>query len=259
MRIPKSIPELTPQDRQRLNERIDRTPGLGPHGTCWEWRGETNGVGYGQMTLLATAKRYLVHRITFILLNGAPPADRSLICHTCDNPLCCNPTHLFAGSVRDNAADMLAKGRFPTGDRHWMRARPEIRARGDRHGLAKLRERDIPEIVAAFNAGETPKRLADMYGVSKASVLNIFLRKTWAHIDIRVTRPVERVRRGGDNGRARLTEAEVLHWRAAADNGISIRSIAETSGVPRSTIEKAIMNATWRHLPPCRRFQRIAV
>lgn len=78
---------------------------------CWEWKGACNPSGYGKLT----AKRLgivggLVHRLMHELRKGSIP-DGQIVRHTCDNPPCCNPDHLLAGTKRDNAQDMMERGR----------------------------------------------------------------------------------------------------------------------------------------------------
>jgi hypothetical protein len=76
---------------------------------CWPWQRHRNPEGYG-VTKLAGFRR--AHRLAWCLTNGPIP-DGMLVCHTCDNPPCCNPAHLFLGTESDNRQDMLAKGRGP--------------------------------------------------------------------------------------------------------------------------------------------------
>lgn len=76
---------------------------------CWNFTGRLNTYGYGQMIFLG--KQHQVHRLTYVLTHGVSLVRSTYICHTCDNPKCCNPAHLWAGRSRDNLLDCVAKGR----------------------------------------------------------------------------------------------------------------------------------------------------
>lgn len=80
-------------------------------GPCWVWTGANSGrYGYGKLT-----SHIYAHRAAWELSNGPIPSGLDVL-HRCDNPPCCNPSHLFLGTARDNAADMLAKHRTPLGE-----------------------------------------------------------------------------------------------------------------------------------------------
>jgi len=76
---------------------------------CWEWQRGRDDGGYG--CVCYSGKRYGAHRLAWELTNGPIP-EGLLVCHSCDNPPCCNPKHLFLGTHGDNMQDALTKGRF---------------------------------------------------------------------------------------------------------------------------------------------------
>lgn len=84
---------------------------------CCVWTGARSSFGYGQ---LRTGQRGLIemaHRLAWQFENGPIPDGLSIL-HTCDNPPCVRPSHLFLGTQLDNMRDMMAKGRHAqvTGD-----------------------------------------------------------------------------------------------------------------------------------------------
>jgi hypothetical protein len=76
---------------------------------CWEWINSTRGsLGYGQFRI--GSRICDAHRIALELKSG-PLKKGRYVCHTCDNPKCCNPYHLFGGTQKENMDDMTNKGR----------------------------------------------------------------------------------------------------------------------------------------------------
>jgi hypothetical protein len=78
---------------------------------CWPWKKARVTDGYGTVAFWA-GYPVATHRLSYEIHKGKIP-PKTQVMHTCDNPPCCNPTHLVLGTPRDNAIDMLKKGRNP--------------------------------------------------------------------------------------------------------------------------------------------------
>lgn len=134
---------------------------------CWLWTGSTRRRGYGvfnfkrPLNLMATRVAYFLHY-------KVDPLDK-LVLHKCDNPKCCNPTHLFLGTTQDNTADMDEKGRrnSKVGEAHWK---------------VKVTAEMVKDIRSMAAAGESQKNLSVMYGIDASNISLIVSRKTWKHI-----------------------------------------------------------------------------
>lgn len=75
---------------------------------CWVWQGSLSGSGYGRAWFRGRA--WPVHKIMYTMHKGEVP-DGAVVCHTCDNPPCCNPDHLWFGTQDANVRDAYDKGR----------------------------------------------------------------------------------------------------------------------------------------------------
>lgn len=103
---------------ERFWEKVNIVPG-----ECWEW---TAGIrnGYGAFKL--NGKAIDAHRVSYEAYNGEIPKGK-IICHTCDNPKCVNPEHLYAGTYADNVHDMIKRNRCNYNRDH-LRKHPGIKA-----------------------------------------------------------------------------------------------------------------------------------
>jgi hypothetical protein len=96
---------------EKIKARVKVNPDTG----CWEWQGPRLKAGYGTCTVKSRKeegeRHCLTHRAMWNAVHGEIPGGM-FVCHTCDNPPCCNPEHLFLGKPKDNTADMIRKGRY---------------------------------------------------------------------------------------------------------------------------------------------------
>lgn len=82
---------------------------------CWLWTGALAPNGYG-VTRDIRGRQTTAHRVSYELFVGDVP-EKKIVCHSCDNPRCVRPDHLWIGTQSDNLLDMYEKGRFPLATR----------------------------------------------------------------------------------------------------------------------------------------------
>ncbi len=128
--------------------------------SCWNWNSSKDGGGYGQTNI--GSEKIKAHRLSYELFKGQI-TDNLLVCHSCDNPSCVNPDHLWLGTNNDNMKDMHNKGRIFT----------------------KLTAYQVNKIRDVWNNNYyhgVGTELCKKYGITIGHLSNIVNRKIWKHI-----------------------------------------------------------------------------
>lgn len=186
-----SVVKYSPKQLANFWKKVSKTEG------CWNWTGcKVVHGGYGQIS--RNNKMMLAHRASYEIHFGKIP-DGMDVLHTCDNPACVNPSHLWYGTHTDNMRDKVRKGRCnaPRGDNHPSRLHPERLARGDRSG-ARLHPERVPRGTRNGNAilndesvltirrmrenGATYLEIGNLFGIGKSHIHQVISKKIWAHI-----------------------------------------------------------------------------
>lgn len=151
--------------RLTLEERLKKHTKLNEETGCWEWTRYIAKWGYGVIGI--DHKAQLAHRVSYSVFKGDPTG--MCVLHTCDNPKCINPDHLFLGTNADNVRDKVAKnrqskvGEYP----------------GEKHHGAKLTNEDV---LFIRESQLSQKQLAVKFNTTQPNISLIQSRVRWAHI-----------------------------------------------------------------------------
>lgn len=134
---------------------------------CWPWKGEVDKRG-GYGVFWTKERKYKAHRYAYEATYGFP--EKLHVLHHCDNPPCCNPAHLFLGTIADNNADMRHKLRHTFGEHHHQ---------------ARLTEGQVMEIrKLAFDGQHDDKAIGEMFGICSSKITAIVNGRRWAHLPL---------------------------------------------------------------------------
>lgn len=78
---------------------------------CWPWTSPSVGRdGRGRMSV--NGRRVNAPMVSWVLSNGIIPPKGQFACHSCDNPNCVNPSHIWICSNAENMQDASRKKRI---------------------------------------------------------------------------------------------------------------------------------------------------
>ena len=153
---------LTPED---IWNRIDRSGG---EDACWPWLGAMDKDGYGKVRWNREDKR--VHRLVYEFTTGDSLGIFKAL-HTCDNPPCCNPKHIFKGTTQINNEDKRLKKRHTY---------------GEAVNTATLTPQEVLRLRKAKADGENVSALCRILGISKSAGHYAASGKSWKYLETNV-------------------------------------------------------------------------
>jgi hypothetical protein len=127
---------------------------------CWEWTGAKYGApdAFGKRYGFVKRNRrhFSAHRFAYTDAVGPIPAGMHIL-HSCDNPPCCNPSHLRPGTNADNQRDAAARGR-------------NYVVRGEASPTCKFSDETIAAVRRLRSEGKSQRDVARLLGVSPTYV-----------------------------------------------------------------------------------------
>lgn len=132
---------------------------------CWNFLGTLDKDGYGKIALKGISFR--AHRLMAHITIKPMMYETDVVAHSCDNPACINPAHLFLTTHLGNARDRDEKGRG---------------AIGERHPFSKLTPEKVISIRALYASGESLYKIAPKFMVSASTIYAVVKRKVWKHV-----------------------------------------------------------------------------
>jgi len=205
---------------------------------CMNWLGAKTRNGYGTLTWNKKPMT-LAHRLSYKLHKGSIP-ENMCVCHTCDNPSCVNPDHLWIGTIAENNQDMVNK------DRQHLKKGMRL--------SSKLTELQIKDIRNKILQGITMVELSKVYGVSDRTINNINSGKLWPSIDtkehrlLRLKKVKEMRSKHSSKLATKLTIEQIKEIKIRLSNGEGQKNIGLDYGVSQFCIYEIKHGRRWKDI-----------
>lgn len=160
----------------RFWSKVDKT--TTPDG-CWTWtackaKDPKHAYGYIGMKVDGSWKRIAAHRVVYEMIENHKIPKGKLICHSCNNPSCVRPDHLYLGTKLTNIMDCIRAGQ-------------QNILKGEDSPNSTLTEAQVRDIRNLYSsrighyrqASVSQRKLAAKYGVSRATIRAVIAHKTY--------------------------------------------------------------------------------
>lgn len=157
----------------RFNAKVQK----GEPDACWPWIGAPRN-GYG--AIKHSGKVLGTHVVAFVIANGPAP-EGQLVMHSCDNRICCNPSHLSAGTFGDNVREMFDRRSVNVG-------------RGEGCPHATLTE-ELVRLIHALRIVRRigARRIHRIIGINEHTAKNVIEGASWRHVKLPTQEEAEQI------------------------------------------------------------------
>lgn len=197
---------------------------------CWEWTAYRDKDNYGKI------EGYGAHRRAWEFYNGIIP-NNLCVCHTCDNPPCCNPEHLFLGTSQENTQDKINKGR---------------QIKGSEIGTAKMDETDVKQMLTNILESKytSVQDILRDYIIAKSTFENIIYKNGWSLITqefdmLKISSIISTFAR---NNRQKLVAKDIKEIKQRLKENFSPQELADTYNVDPHTIYDIKSGRSWKNI-----------
>lgn len=136
-------------------------------GDCRVWTRARDDNGYGRVGGYQEGTSF-AHRVALSIHLGRPVDPDKGVLHTCDNPPCCNPDHLYEGGQAENTEDARVRDRVQFGEKHWK---------------SKLTDDQVREIRKLWEDGAmTQRAMAIEFDVHRNTIYEVIHRIGWERV-----------------------------------------------------------------------------
>lgn len=228
------------RNNESWNDYFARKTKLNNKTGCIEWTAYRDNDGYGRGW--KENRPIPAHRLSYEIFIGPIPEGK-LICHHCDNPSCVNTDHLYAGTHEDNVRDKKERGRSNI-------------LTGEKSASSKLTEEQAIELIRYKKSGVRTDEIADKFGVSYYTVMEIVRGRSWKHLNRdsieSFNKNVKRdsIGRIESNTQTKLSESQVKQIKTKLNKGSSLNQLAIEFNVSKKLISNIKKGVAWNHVQP---------